>query len=306
MNDPLISILIDNYNYGCYLRQSIDSGLSQTYSPKEIIVVDDGSTDDSRNILDSYGSDIVAVYKMNGGQASAFNVGFTYTRGDIICFLDSDDLFMPNKLDEIVNIYSCYPDIGWCYHALELFGDEMVSSHIKALEKRKYKMHDSKRYDLRKSMKQYRQRISPPPTSGLTYKRDLLSRILPLNEALKITADKYMKSASFYLAPGYYSKEKLAMQRIHNANHYTVVRDKRAIIAKTEIITAYSLRFKYNDLMKYSNNLLAKGLSRTPVDDKLRIVIKKYYAMISYHERLMIRLLKLLHTLRFRFMRFNG
>src|SRR5207248_11792671 len=85
---PLVSILINNYNYGRFLRDAIDSALRQTYTNTEVIVVDDGSTDDSRQIIAGYGSRIVPVLKENGVQASAFNAGFAASKGQWICFLD--------------------------------------------------------------------------------------------------------------------------------------------------------------------------------------------------------------------------
>ncbi len=75
---PLVSILINNYNYGRFLSKAIDSALNQEYQNIEVIVVDDGSTDDSRKIIESYGERIKPVLKENGGQASAFNAGFSY------------------------------------------------------------------------------------------------------------------------------------------------------------------------------------------------------------------------------------
>jgi glycosyltransferase involved in cell wall biosynthesis len=66
---PFVSILINNYNYGRFLQEAIDSALNQTYSPTEVIVVDDGSTDNSREIIASYGNKIIPVLKENGGQA---------------------------------------------------------------------------------------------------------------------------------------------------------------------------------------------------------------------------------------------
>ena len=88
---PLVSVIIDNYNYAGFLREAIDSALGQTHSNLEVIVVDDGSTDGSREIIASYGKRIVAVLKDNGGQASAFNAGLEAARGEVICFLDADD-----------------------------------------------------------------------------------------------------------------------------------------------------------------------------------------------------------------------
>lgn len=69
-------------------------------------MVDDGSTDNSRAVIEGYGRDIVTVFKQNGGQSSTFNAGFARSSGEIICFLDADDLFLPNKVERIVGAYA--------------------------------------------------------------------------------------------------------------------------------------------------------------------------------------------------------
>ncbi|MBA3924582.1 MAG: glycosyltransferase, partial [Nostocaceae cyanobacterium] len=94
---PLVSILINNYNYERFLREAIDSASLQTYSPVEVVVVDDGSGDNSRELIASYGEQIVSVFKQNGGQASAFNAGFAASHGEIVCFLDADDYCAADK-----------------------------------------------------------------------------------------------------------------------------------------------------------------------------------------------------------------
>jgi len=98
----LISIIITNYNYGEYLSECIDSCLQQEYANKEIVIVDDGSNDDSREIIRRYRSPIKAIFKSNGGQASAFNAGFSACAGKLIIFLDSDDKLMPHCLNNVV------------------------------------------------------------------------------------------------------------------------------------------------------------------------------------------------------------
>jgi glycosyltransferase involved in cell wall biosynthesis len=85
------SVIISSYNYAPYLRAAIDSALAQTYAGMEVIVVDDGSTDDSPQIVRSYGQRIRAILKDNAGQASCLNEGFAASRGDVILFMDSDD-----------------------------------------------------------------------------------------------------------------------------------------------------------------------------------------------------------------------
>src|SRR5437870_11095985 len=94
------SIIITSYNYGRFLAEAIDSALAQTYPATEVIVVDDGSTDHSRELVLGYGDRIRAVLKENGGQASAFNAGFNVSRGDVLFFLDSDDLLLPSAVEQ--------------------------------------------------------------------------------------------------------------------------------------------------------------------------------------------------------------
>src|SRR5258708_4113332 len=98
----LASIVIVNYNYGRFVGAAIDSALAQTWPHVEVIVVDDGSTDDSRQILRGYGERIRPIFKSNGGQASAANAGFAAASGDVIILLDADDVLLPDALSQIV------------------------------------------------------------------------------------------------------------------------------------------------------------------------------------------------------------
>jgi glycosyltransferase involved in cell wall biosynthesis len=115
---PLVSIIITSYNYGKFIKTAIDSALNQSYKKIEIIVVDDGSTDDSPEIIKSYGNKIISVLKNNQGQSSAINAGFGKSSGSIICLLDSDDFFELDKIQKNVNIYENFPNVYWCYHPL--------------------------------------------------------------------------------------------------------------------------------------------------------------------------------------------
>lgn len=109
-----LSIIINNYNYARFLPACIDSVLAQDYSDFEIVVVDDGSTDNSREIIAGYGERIVSVLKANGGQASSFNAGFSASSGDVLCMLDSDDTFLPGKLSAIATLFQ-NPDVDWVF-----------------------------------------------------------------------------------------------------------------------------------------------------------------------------------------------
>ena len=97
-----VSVVINNYNYAKFLREAIESVIIQTYPNIELVIVDDGSTDDSRAILQDYRDCAILILKENGGQASAFNVGIARASGDLILLLDSDDYLMPHAVEECV------------------------------------------------------------------------------------------------------------------------------------------------------------------------------------------------------------
>jgi glycosyltransferase involved in cell wall biosynthesis len=103
--DRRASIIISSYNYGRFLGQAIASALDQSYPHTEVIVVDDGSRDNSREVMAGYGSRILPVLKENGGQASAWNAGLAASRGDVIFFLDSDDVLLPDAVDRAMPFF---------------------------------------------------------------------------------------------------------------------------------------------------------------------------------------------------------
>ena len=115
---PLVSVVICNYNYGRFLDEAIRSALNQTYKRIEIIVVDDGSTDNSGEVLARQPSEVVILRTQRQGQAGALWAGVKASRGDIICFLDSDDVWLPTKLEELVAVFSDHPDVAWVRHKL--------------------------------------------------------------------------------------------------------------------------------------------------------------------------------------------
>jgi len=98
-----VSIVINNYNYKRFVRQAIESALAQTYDNTEVIIVDDGSTDGSVEIIKEYTDRAIVVLKENGGQASAFNVGVTRATGDLVLLLDSDDYLYPEAVETCVD-----------------------------------------------------------------------------------------------------------------------------------------------------------------------------------------------------------
>lgn len=119
---PLVTALINSYNYGRYLPFAINSVLAQTYKNIEIIVVDDGSTDYTRDVLAQYGDKITTVRTENGGQGHAFNVGLPRARGELVMLLDADDVWLPQKVERMVVLAAQYPEAVMLYHQFTNFG----------------------------------------------------------------------------------------------------------------------------------------------------------------------------------------
>src|SRR3990170_7987927 len=101
----LASIVVNNRNYARFLPEAIESALGQTYTPLEVIVVDDGSTDESRDVIERYRDRITPMLKSNGGQTSAFNQGFLASGGEVVCYLDADDALLPGAIEQAMKLF---------------------------------------------------------------------------------------------------------------------------------------------------------------------------------------------------------
>lgn len=210
---PLVSIIIDNFNYGRFLRTAIDSALAQSYPKIERIVVDDGSTDNSRDVISSYGDRVVAVLKPNGGHASAFNAGFRASHGSVVMFLDADDLLLPDAVEEVVRVWR--PGVSKAQFVLGHIDAQgnALSTTVPYLPGQ---MPDG---DIRASIIEDGGYIGVP-TSGNAFAREVLERLLPLPESIwRQAADTSLEIITPFLGDVISIKKPLGYYRIHEANH---------------------------------------------------------------------------------------
>ncbi|OIP11283.1 MAG: glycosyl transferase family 2 [Betaproteobacteria bacterium CG2_30_68_42] len=110
----LVSVVIPAYNAGWCVARAVDSALQQTHAAREIIVVDDGSQDDTAAVLARYGDAVRVVHKPNGGLSSARNAGIAAARGEYVALLDADDSWLPGKLAAQVALMDSRPELGFC------------------------------------------------------------------------------------------------------------------------------------------------------------------------------------------------
>ena len=208
------SIIINNYNYAPYLGQAIDSALAQTYKDFEVVVVDDGSTDESIVVIRSYGEKVIPILKSNGGQASAMNAGFAASSGDIILFLDADDILAPNAIKEVVNHWET--QTAHLYYRLQIFGiNREDMGHFPKANDPIDEGPDAWRKIAERGSVHF------PPTSGNVFSRGALTAIGPIpEEQFRIRADVYLlHKASFYGNVKYLSGI-LGFYRVHGGNSW--------------------------------------------------------------------------------------
>src|SRR4030042_587586 len=121
---PKVSVIITTYNRVHFVCEAIDSVLNQTFKDFEIIVVDDGSTDNTKEALKRYSKNIFYIYQSNKGRSQARNTGLKVAKGDYIAFLDDDDIWVPHKLEKQVAFMDSNPNIGLVHTITEVIDEE--------------------------------------------------------------------------------------------------------------------------------------------------------------------------------------
>lgn len=204
---PFISVLINNYNYQIYIEKAVQSVLDQTYQNFEIIIVDDGSTDNSADIIQNFtDTRIKTIIKENGGQGSAFNAGFESSKGEIIAFLDSDDWWKPNKLEEVLRWHNFLKgEYSLLQHNVDVWEDGLTYPYKTAMYSGNCFRHTIKTGQLGLFV----------GTSGLVFKRNILEKVMPVPTDFRISADAYLTRTTFTFGPVYSIPESLGYYRKH-------------------------------------------------------------------------------------------
>jgi hypothetical protein len=214
MNElPLASIVISSYNYARFLADAIESALGQTYPNTEVIVVDDGSTDHSREVIAGYGVRVLPLWKDNGGQASALNAGYRTSRGEVVFFVDSDDLLLPTAVEKALPFFADprVAKVHWSLWAVDdkgrRTGDVIMSPLAEG--------------DLRAAVI----RDGPygylwPDTTGNAWARRFLERVLPMpEEEFRTCPDLYLCGLAPLFGTIRRIPEPQGCWRAHSQNH---------------------------------------------------------------------------------------
>ena len=212
-----LSVLIDTYNHERLIAKALHSVLQQEFPAGsahqfEVIVVDDGSSDNTPEIVRQFEPRVRLIRKKNGGQASAFNAGIPECRGDVIVFLDGDDWWAPGKLQRIAEAFAKNPSAGMIGHAfIESFDDgseRAITPHIEC----------RLRLDSADGAGFFRLSRCYFGTSRLAMRADLARKILPVPEALVFEADEYLFTMGAALADTLVLPDALTHYRVHAGN----------------------------------------------------------------------------------------
>jgi len=211
----LVSIVITNYNYCRFLAEAIDSALGQTWPHTEVIVVDDGSADNSRDVIAAYGDRVVPVLKANGGMASSQNAGFAVSRGDVVLFQDSDDMLLPTAVEGAVQLFADpkVVRVQWPMWEVDRYGwrtGRLIPGRV---------LPEGELRD--RLLREGPDACIGPPTSGNAWSRAFLSQVLPIPEAeFRQHSDMYLITlaalhGTLRAVPG-----PQGCYRVHGANDY--------------------------------------------------------------------------------------
>ena len=216
-SNPLVSVIITNYNYGHFLTDAIGSALCQHYQPVEVIVVDDGSTDHSHDVMRGFGERILPIFKQNGGQASAMNVGFRQSQGEIVIFLDADDTLLPDIVEHVVEAFRMNQTVTKVMYRMEV-----IDAKGKPTGEIKPNPHLPLRSgDLRRHILSFPFDMTWMATSGNAFTAEALQKILPIPEQdYPIMADFYLSHLTPLIGSVTFLPEVGAYYRLHAANNF--------------------------------------------------------------------------------------
>jgi glycosyltransferase involved in cell wall biosynthesis len=247
MTAPVISVLIDTFNHERFIEEAVQSVLAQDFpaSEREILVVDDGSTDRTPELLRKFGPHIRVLHKTNGGQASAFNHGIPHCRGEIVAFLDGDDWWAPSKLSRVVQAMFAEPELGIVGHGILTVRLEGPAIPESLLHGFRFQANTLEGAHL------LRTRGAFLATSRMTIRAHLLRQIGGVPEAIRVQADEYLFTLATVMAGARILPDPLTFYRLHDANLFQISsHDPVRLTAKQKSLQAlaHSLSQKLDEL----------------------------------------------------------
>lgn len=265
---PSVSIAITCYNYARFLPQCLDSCLSQTVAPDQIVVVDDGSTDGSWEVISGYAArfgNVHGIRQDNAGMCAATNAALLACTGNVVLLLDADDLMLPRRVEVVLSALRQPIDNklpGWVHHFLRRFSDTHSDLGLFSNYPPASLPHGS--------LAEQVLRVGETPvvtaTSGLAFRREVLRAIGPLDGGRSIAQDAQLRLAASLFSPVAWIAEPLSLYRIHGASD-----SAGGVTASLERVKAS--RERHENLDRWIRGVLRKRMPEaaaiwTPLDEQ--------------------------------------
>jgi GT2 family glycosyltransferase len=212
----IASVLVDTYNHERFIEEALVSVFEQDFPASEfdIVVVDDGSTDKTGEIVRKFGPRVKLLTKTNGGQASAFNAGIPECKGEIVAFLDGDDWWARNKLSRVIEAMATNPSAG-------IVGHGIITVHRDSREQTETLREGlTFQANTMEGALLFRRRGAFLGTSRMTIRAQLLRQIGTVPAEIEIQADEYLFTLAAVLAGAQILPEALTYYRLHDANSF--------------------------------------------------------------------------------------
>jgi glycosyltransferase involved in cell wall biosynthesis len=217
-----LSVVIPNYNYEKFVGSAIGSALAVDWPDVEVIVVDDGSTDSSRSVIGSFGARIMAIFQDNAGPRMACNAGFAASTGDVVIFLDSDDVLDPGIARELAAVWR--PGISKVQVQMQRIDAEGREVGVVFPDYRRVPTAEQIRYWATTTTA-----YPTPPGSGNAYARWFLERLFPLDDRCGNSTDSACLAAAPFLGDVVTIAKPLVRYRWHGDNRSNVAKDHRRL-----------------------------------------------------------------------------
>jgi hypothetical protein len=241
MSMPFVTVLIDTYNHRSFIEDAIKSVLNQDFPAcdTEILVVDDGSTDGTDEVVRKFAPSVRLLRKSNGGQASAFNAGIPEAHGEIVAFLDGDDWWAPGKLTAVTEAFASDKNVGLVGHGVtEVYPDGRQRTEVPR-EVSRFRITS---VELAKTFRMQRGFLG---TSRMAYRGEILRRIGWVPQALVFEADEYLFTLAGLLADVMILRESFTFYRLHDRNLFQLTSgDPQAIRRKQQVLAALARLLK--------------------------------------------------------------
>jgi glycosyltransferase involved in cell wall biosynthesis len=269
---PRVSIVVTNHDYAQFVTDAVDSALAQADAAVEVIVVDDGSTDESLALLAPYRRRVRLVAQPNGGQAAAFNAGWTAASGDAVIFLDADDLLEPDVAERVVRVFDRDPEVvkvQFPLHVIDAAGHRQPIT----VPRTGVRLANG---DVRARLTRHPDDLVWMPTSGNAFRADVLTRIMPMpTPEYRICADYYLSNLTAAHGKVAVLDRPGGSYRVHGANaHYA---ERWSMDAVRANVTRTSVTHRH--LIEECRKLGLPGLPDDP--DAVRSVTAAAFRLVS-------------------------